>query len=44
MYFDDVAMLTETNLSVSQVNVLRQIAVYTDTLDVPSADARMSEG
>ena len=44
MYFDSVAMLTETNFNVSQINVLRWIAVYADTLDVPAANARMSGG
>jgi hypothetical protein len=41
MYFDSVAMLTETNFNVSQLNVLRWIAVYAGTLHIP-ADARIS--
>lgn len=44
MYFDSAAMLTETNFNASQLNVLRWIVVYADTLDIPTADARISGG
>jgi hypothetical protein len=35
-------LLTDTSVRISQVNVLRWIAVHADTLDVPAADACMS--